>query len=209
MPDLSGALDLTIRKALELADAGESSRVRMLSISPPRPITVRKLEQLYEMAFVKIFLGWETFLEASFLRYLCGYQSCNGQETSINGTFFPDLGTAEAALLGRNDFVLWYKPITICRRVNGFLVNSLHHQVISSAQADLESYAAIRHRIVHAQKHAMREFDQATNRLAARRYSGSCAGMFLRDFTSIRGFRMRWIERIGKDFVSLSRQITP
>jgi hypothetical protein len=209
LPDLAGSFRADIDRAYALANAGEEARVRLMTSPSPRPISVIRLEQLYEMAYLRIFLGWEAFLQECFLRYICGYRNSVGQQSSVSGTFFANLSDAESAMLGNNDYVLWYKPTKIYSRVNGFLTNSLIVQVINSAQSDLEDYAAIRHRIVHAQQHAKIQFDSATANMVGKRYPGSRAGSFLREWTTVGGNQIRWLSRIGDELHNLALQIAP
>ena len=78
--------------------------------------------------------------------------------------------------------------------------------VIASNLSRLEQFAAIRHRIAHAQEHARIQFDLATMSLAAKRYKGARPGRFLRDWESP---SRRWLDAIADELKYLSVQITP
>lgn len=211
MPDLAGSFSQAIDQAVSLAAAGENARVLIATArNQQQPLTLARLELLYEMAYLQIFLGWETFLEQSFLRYLCGYSNTIGVEPLLPGrNYYRKLEDANTAMLAGKDYVLWHRPQTICSRVQGYLYNGLHFNVIQSATVDLERYVAIRHRIAHSQEHAKTNFNSATMNLNATRYRGSRAGKFLRDWDISGPIPIRWLEKVGSDLLSWANQITP
>jgi hypothetical protein len=79
MPPLVGELESAVDGAAALAQAGETIRASALVGSDAwRELTPRRLELLYEMAYLRLFIAWETFVEESFLRFLCGYRAPAG-----------------------------------------------------------------------------------------------------------------------------------
>jgi hypothetical protein len=209
MPNFAGKFAAAVDYAADLSVAGEQARVllstRKLSV---QPLTINKLEMLYEMAFLRMFTQWETFLEQTFIRYICGYTCTLGPVTMITGSYFPTLAAAQYALLGKNTYLLWHSPSRVIDRVKRYITNGLHEQVISSSQFRLELFAAIRHRIAHDQEHTRIQFDRATMHLHARRYPGSRPGKFLRDWAP-QVPPQRWLNLIASEFKRLSVQITP
>src|SRR4051794_31969902 len=76
MPALALKFQGAVRSALGIAEAGEIIRALSSRHSRPyRELALSRLEALHEMAYLRIFLEWENFLEASFLRMMCGYDS--------------------------------------------------------------------------------------------------------------------------------------
>jgi hypothetical protein len=210
MPPLANEFRSGVVRATSLAEAGEQARV-MLSGFPRRvrPLYPARLELLYEMAFLRVFIEWETFLEQSFLRYLCGYQNVRGQQTMVHGNYYGTLVAAEVAILGSRQYLLWHNPSVVISRSQRFLRAGLHEFVLASNQTRLDWFAAIRHRIAHAQPHARGAFDNATMGLNGKRYQGARPGRFLRDWNIYVTPRARWLETISNELVNLSRQITP
>src|SRR2546427_472886 len=85
MPQLQALFATETDRALGLAEAGERIRAVSHSGSVGRTeLSISRLEAMYEMAFLRIFLLWEDFLEQSFLRYLCGYASSTGVASLVN-----------------------------------------------------------------------------------------------------------------------------
>lgn len=208
MPPLEAELRRRVQSASELAQAGELARSEL----PPggqahRALHIARLELLYEMALLRMFVEWEVYLEATFLRYLCGYASKLGAASLVSGQYFPSLALAEAALLGGQSYVLWHDPARIVARSQRFFVNGLHETVIGSHSARLASFVAIRHRIAHGQEDARRKFDMATLQLAGRRYRGSRPGRFLRDWDPSASPARRWLDTIADDLTGLATQI--
>lgn len=214
MPRKMPALALTFRseadRALELAKEGETARAR-LTTGPGHGgvIKLHSLELLYELAFLRIFLAWEVFLEESFLRYLCGYYGGHGQETTISGSYAGDISAARAILYGHRDYLLWHSPNAVVRRAQAHFVSSRHELVIASIAGRLEHLAQIRHRVAHSQKHARIQFDHASMALSGQRYKGSRPGRFLRDWAPGRSIPTRWVAAIADELSGIAFQITP
>lgn len=207
------ALGLELRKkaldALTVAEVGETARFESLPSSRTRAnLTPIRLEGLYELAYLRLFVGWEAFLEDVFLRYLCGYVSSKGVAVPAPGTHFSSsLAGAEARLLGGRDYALWHKPSTVAARCSAHFSACPIAPVVLSNSASLEAFAAIRHRIAHGQDDARSKFDAATMALAGRRYRGARPGAFLRDLDRSATPPRRWLEVLTDEFVGLASQI--
>src|SRR5262249_19074079 len=138
---------------------------------------------LYELAYLRMFIAWETFLEESFLRYLCGYVASRGS-AALRQRAFRKVEDARIAVLSGRDFVSWSNVDRIRQRSRTFITLGSHETVIGAARSRLEAFAAVRNRIAHGSAFARREFDQATMMLTGQRYRGSCPGLFPRDWNS-------------------------
>ncbi len=206
MPLLSKRLAAEIVTATDLARAGELIRADPSGRTRGRHyMTMTRLENLYEFAYLRVFLAWETFLEETFVRYLCGFQMLSGPPTLI-GAAYPTLADARTGILGGRDWVSWY-PDAVERRSGLFLSNGPHELVIRSNKTRLNHFLAIRHRIAHSSAHTRTQFDQATTSLAGRRYTGSSAGRFLRDHQPTNPTQ-RWLFVIGDELGGLASQIS-
>jgi hypothetical protein len=206
---LSRVLEDRVGAALTLAEVGEAIRSSAAKGSmAKRELYPARLEALYEMTLLRMFSTWEAFLEATFLRYLCGYASSSGPMALLQPRH-PTMLSAEVSLLGNQDFLSWSKPISVVRRSQRFFASGLHEIVIGSHQARLEWFAAIRHRVAHDSSFSRQQFDAATMGLVGRRYPGSSPGRFLRDWNRVVVPPERWIQTIGAELKDLSRQIAP
>jgi|GEM_PF-2488070 len=212
LPELADEFAAEIRKAEQLTCGLEAARIVLNSRSRSQShIALASLELTYELAFLRVFLAWEVFLEQTFVRLLCGYVTPSGnQEPLLPGiSYYRTMAAAEVALLRGQQFKAWYNPNHVISRASSFFARGNFELVIASKQSDLENFAAIRHRIAHAQEHARRNFDAATMSLAARRYRASRPGRFLRDFRSRSVPPTRWLFSISSDLLGLARQICP
>lgn len=211
MPDFAGVFSLSIDRALDLASAGENTRVILLNQNKSvDPMTVARIELIYEMAYLRIFLAWEVFLEQTFLRYICGYRNSTGTEPlAAASSYFSSIAAASTAILNGRTYLLWHNPTHVSNRVQNYLANGLHFTVIQSALNDLEWYASIRHRIAHSQEDAKNKFDAATLGLNTLRYKGSKPGVFLRDWNNTLPVPERWLSFIATHLLNLANQITP
>jgi hypothetical protein len=197
MPRMMPRLDLQFAanadRCVAIAKAGELVYAASLPGSIARnEFHPARLEGLYELAYLRVFIEWEDFLEAAFLRYMCGHHSRHGPAVMAGGVAFQrSLAAAQAAMLGGNAYVLWY-PKKVIDRARIHFVGSLHESVVLAAKADLDLYTAVRHRIAHGQDNARANFDAATMTLSAKRYRGSRPGAFLRDWDG----GIHWLESI-------------
>jgi hypothetical protein len=208
MPQLGVHFTHRISESLALAQAGDLAAAARQGDPLRDEWYVTRVELLYELAYLRIFIEWELFLEQTFLRYLCGYVSRGGQIYSpVSGGFCATLQAAEATLLGGRPFALWHDPRRVINRARQFLSDCPHERVIGSHVARLVDLAAVRHRIVHGQKDAKQKFDSATINLAGRRYRGARPGRFLRDWDNSGTSARRWLSALGLELRNLAQQI--
>lgn len=171
-------------------------------------LRIADVELAYELAYLRIFLAWERFLETALTRLICGYHHSNGPEPlKANLSYFGRIADAEAAILGTRTYTLWHDPAKVVSRAERWLSNSRFALILSSAQQNLVHYAAIRHRIAHEQDDARMKFDLASMALAARRYKGARPGRLLRDWQLGANPPRRWLSVLGDDLGSYASQI--
>lgn len=211
MPPLSGVFGQQVAAALAVAEVVEVARVEAASGSNTRRhLYPARLELVYELAYLRVFVAWETFLEETFLRYLCGYDSVRGQAPLAPGEKYRrTLLAAEQDVLGGRQYKLWHNPSEVLKRSGQFFdaTKETMAVVLSSNLAEITNMAAVRHRIAHGNDDARRKFDSATMTLAGKRYRAAKAGAFLRDHDRSATPPIRWLERLGKQLGSLAGQI--
>jgi hypothetical protein len=208
MPPLAADFAQRIVDALSVARAGDLAATSTSDALVRGQWHVARVELLYELAFLRIFSEWEVFLEQTFLRYLCGYQSTTGVGYAVSqGQHCTTLQIAQNLVLGTRQYVLWHNPVAVTSRARRFLVGCPHETVVASHTSRLERISAVRHRVVHGQDDARVNFDQATTSLCGRRYRGSRPGRFLRDWDSSVAPPRRWLETLGAELEGLAQQI--
>jgi hypothetical protein len=210
MPPLSTKFRAAVAKALALAYAAELTMTSSPSGSPIRKQWhVVRVELLYELAYLKLFIEWEWFLEQSLLRYMCGCVShCYSPiAAAALGAFCSSIASATKTVLVGRSYALWHNPKLVSDRARQWLSNCPHETVIISQKSTLENFAAVRHRIAHGQSDAKAKFDSATMALAGRRYRGSSAGRFLRDWDTSTSPQVRQLETLGNALAGLAGQI--
>jgi hypothetical protein len=203
MPPFANQFGARVRDALELARAGELAG----SALGRREWPSTRIELLYEIAYLKVFVQWEVFLENTFLRYLCGYRSGHGIFAPVTMPVPATLGAAQVQVSRGRDFLLWHDPDRVISRSRTFLVQCPHENVLASHSSRLAHFSAVRHRIVHEQEDARSKFDLAAIQLAGRRYPASRPGRFLRDWDSTTVPPRRWLETLGTELRNLAAQI--
>jgi hypothetical protein len=207
MPRLDLAMIKECQTALDLVTAGENVRY---AAGPGtfayRELSIMRLEALYELAFLRIFVSWETFHSGTFCRYLCGYVSRLGRETLTHAAFFPTLSQAHIAAKGAQKYLNWYDPYWIIKRCQKHMVNGLHEKMFAAAQTRLDYFTVIRHRIAHSQS-SRKDFDTATGKLSGKAYSASRPGRFLRDWDTDTSPPQRWIRTISDELNGYAGQV--
>jgi hypothetical protein len=207
LPLLADDLEAECRNLLSFARRLEVNHAALRA--PNSCLTLTGLELSYELIFLKIFLLWEDFQEQVFLRLLTGYASNGGQEVFLPGQArSSSLGAAKVRLLGAHDYKLWHNPDTVIKRSDLYFDpgTSFFRSVIAANRASLADFAAVRHRIAHAQEHAATQFDDATMNLAGRRYPAARPGRFLRDCEPAAPQR-RWLEVIATEISDVAHQL--
>lgn len=205
MADLGDVFEQRVDNAVDLALAGEQARVHLPPMSGGSGFRVARLEYLYELSYLRMFVAWESFLEQTFYRYMCGSVSARfGQQTMVAGRYFRSTAAAEAAVLAGQAYKLWHNPGHVAGRVAGFVVNGQHERLMSSASVRIGHMASLRHRIAHDQKDGAVKCDAATMFFAGRRYPAARPGRFLRDWDAP---GRRQLERMKDELIGLSRQI--
>lgn len=206
MPPLPGRFSSEVDVSLQLADMGERIRARCPEVA--RDFGRTKLEAFYELAYLRIFMLWEDFLEQSFLRYLCGYASRTGPAGLIRPKF-RKMEDAERNVLGNARYVSWASPSLVSKRSQAFMSKGLHELIINSNLARLEAFAFVRHRIAHSSKYSSNQFNAASMTLAGRRYPKGSPGKFLRDKAVSQPIPERWLHHIAEELKALALQICP
>lgn len=211
LPALSGQFLAEVSKALDFTRRLEAAQVALGGKGAlAGEIGLTGVELGYELAYLRVFLSWEDFLESTFYRLMCGYSRAGIQENKAPGfTYSQSLSEAESLVLGNRDYVLWHNPAAVIGRADRFFIDSPFRLVVASAQARIEYFASVRHRIAHAQEHAQTVFDQTTVSLAGRRYKGSRPGRFLRDWVPTAAPPARWLVSICDELSGLAQQICP
>lgn len=210
MPPLVAAFQQRVDDALALSEAGEIARTHASSTSSVKAVlTTRRLEALYEMAFLRAFVSWEVFLEGALTRYLCGYVSAHGPLPVAPGkAYAATLTDAEVLILDGRSHRLWHNPNDVIKRCRKHFALGCHYEsVLSSATARLQEMANVRHRVAHGQKDALKKFDAATLYFVGRHYPAASAGRFLRDWVPGKSPPERWISELAKELVGLASQI--
>jgi hypothetical protein len=209
LPPLAADLSAEVIAALRLADAGEIA----LAESPRASKTSKawhftRIELLYELAFLKVFIGWETFLEQTFVRFLCGYTSSNGLEPLVaKQSYQGSLAAAATTVLGGQQYVLWHNPTRVVQRCAKFFAAGRIETVVNSNFSRLEWMGSVRHQIAHGNADTGMKFDVATMQLIGKRYPGSRAGRFLRDIDVNSTPPTRWLTVLSNEIEALGQQI--
>jgi hypothetical protein len=201
---LVGALSAQIDDSLRFVYTLEQNKQSYSG--QPASISITLIELTYELIFLRIFGFWESFLEQTFVRLMCGYSITGGPEPLLTGqSYSATLSDAYSRLLGTQHYVAWYVPSDMVGRCRRFFDGGNFELVIASATQILQDQSTTRHQIAHVQAHATIKFDDMSMRLVGKRYPGSRPGRFLRSNRA--GTNQSWLEHFSAQLKGLSIQI--
>lgn len=123
-----------------------------------KAIHVRDVEEVAGLALLKLSLAWESFVEDSFLRYLCGARSAAGVAPTLLGIKEPSLAAAFKAVSLGNRFISWPAESTVKRANKYFEGGGPYATTIAGTKSDLEDISSIRNRIAHRSDYSVTAF---------------------------------------------------
>ena len=142
-------------------------------------IHVRDLEEIASLALLKLSLAWESFVEDSFLRYLCGAKSSAGVAPVLLAAKEATLSAAFRSLSAGNKFLSWQPDTTINRANKCFDKGAPYATAIKGAKSDLEDITSVRNRIAHRSDYSVKAFQDVVRAHLGYVPTGMTPGRFL------------------------------
>lgn len=139
----------------------------------------RTVYLITELAFLRIFLAWEDFLEQSFVRYMCGGMTASGYRPQLYVNPV-SLDHAYDILRGQRAFVEWSNGGDVLQRARLFFRNGRpYHPAIAGALQELDEMRILRNGIAHRSAAAIRHFEDLARKLLGYRPRGVTPGLLL------------------------------
>lgn len=108
-----------------------------------------QLEIIAELAFLRVFMAWENFLEESFVRYLVGGASPSGYRPK-SFVHPPTLDVARKLMRGEREYVKWNSSSAIIARSGIYFDDGAPYKTaLQGITAELDAMNIIRNRITH------------------------------------------------------------
>jgi len=125
-----------------------------------RPLSPPERSYIAEMAFLRVLLAWEDFLEESFIRYMIGATPRRGRWPRPESRP-KTLDRARTIMLGeRRDYVDWYSPDAVNKRAElHFSRPELYVNAINAVATHLNRMRIIRNRIAHRSQRAKKRYE--------------------------------------------------
>ena len=144
-----------------------------------RPIFGRRIELITELAFLKLYISWERFLEQSFIRFMCGAQNIGGLPAA---RFVHPISIEHALNILRQNqrYIDW----TIASDVIGrgrlyFRDGEPISTVIGGSLSYLDEMKIIRNSIAHQSREVDKPFRNLVRQKMGNVPPGMAAGRFL------------------------------
>ena len=139
-----------------------------------------QVEIIVELAFLRAFMAWESFLEESFIRYLVGGKLYSGHSPRrfVNP---PNLGRATKIILGEGkEYIGWNSASSVIARSEiYFEAGEPYKNALIGAVRDIDNMNTIRNRIAHKSTSSRSKFNDFIRREFGYGVSGMTPGRFL------------------------------
>lgn len=139
-----------------------------------------QVEIISELAFLRIFIAWEDFLEESFIRYLIGVKSPSGYspERFINPS---NMKIAKNIISGeRREYIKWNSASEIIARSEIYFKDGEPYgSVLQGTATDLDDMNVIRNRITHRSTISKDKFNNFVRKRFGHGIRGMTPGRFL------------------------------
>jgi hypothetical protein len=138
-----------------------------------------QLEIIVEMAFLRIFVAWESFLEESFIRYAAGAASPSGYtpRTLIHPR---SIGHALDLVSSGRDYVTWNSASEVIgRSALYFEGGEPYRSALEPTLIELDEMNTIRNRIAHKSMKSKSKFNAFVRRKFGHGVHGMTPGRFL------------------------------
>lgn len=163
---------------LELERQIDSSQNLITKVKDLRVSRIQ-IEIITELAFLRIFIAWENFLEESFVRYAVGAESPSGYRPTR--LIEPkNMSHALDLISSGREYVIWNSASEIISRAERyFREGEPFKNAIQGASSDLNDMNTIRNRIAHKSPSSKNKFNDFVRRKFGYGRRGMTPGRFL------------------------------
>lgn len=175
-------MPLSLSRVLIDLQNGINSSINLISRIQSLVIPRIQLEIIVEMAFLRIFIAWENFLEESFIRYAVGAASPSGYtpDTLVHPR---NIGHALELVLSGRDYVPWNSASEVTRRSLPYFQNGEpYRSALDTVAIELDEMNTIRNRITHKSVNSKSKFNAFIRRKFGHGVRGMTPGRFLLTF---------------------------
>jgi len=138
-----------------------------------------QVEIIAELAFLRIFIAWENFLEDSFIRYLVGAKSPSGYSPQrfVNP---PNMQIAVKLIAAHREYARWNSPSEVIARSEiYFKYGKPYKNILQGTMKDINDMNSIRNRIAHRSTISENKFNDLVRREFGYGIRGMSPGRFL------------------------------
>lgn len=138
-----------------------------------------QVEIIVELAFLRIFIAWENFLEESFIRYLVGAKSRSGYSPKrfVNP---PNMKIAINLISAEREYIRWNSSSEVIARSEIYFRNGEPYKsILQGVITDLDDMNTIRNRIAHRSTISKKKFNDFVRRKFGYGVSGMTPGRLL------------------------------
>jgi hypothetical protein len=160
VPGLVDTFERDLRKSIALVDSVQELRFPAAAQKRFPALPYLQVTLIAELAFLRCFLAWETFLEGSFVCYLGGKTACDGTAFSSYLAAPTDARVRSIIVAEQaKGYVSWASVDSVRKRASVYLQDGEPYaSALDSADTVLKDMTTIRNRIAHRSPSASRKF---------------------------------------------------
>lgn len=145
-----------------------------------RPIRHSRIYQINEMAFLRMFLAWEDFLEESFIRYMCGAVTRTRYCPKVYVSPMNLDHALKFFIVKPRNYVEWLSGQQVIERAEMvFRDGEPYKSAIRPLLTDLDDMRQIRNSIAHRSGTSWKRFETLVRRILGSRPHRLTPGLFL------------------------------
>lgn len=142
-------------------------------------LTARDRETFQTVCLIRLSLAWESFLEESVLKHMCGCDSAGGNRLAASGAY-TNQRDAHTMLLRGARYLTWSYDASLRNIDRGLGPGHLWDGHIRGVRQDLLDLYSVRNRIAHRSEYSALEFSNVVRSRMGYVPAGMTPGRFLR-----------------------------
>ncbi len=171
--------------------------------------TKRHEDLIVQIAFLRGFISWETFLEESFILYLLGMSSPKGT-SATRFAMPPDRERAEKLVAEGKQFADWTTTDSIIQKAERFFDNGIPFSgPLKSKNSTLSEIKIIRNAVTHSSKHCQEQFRKLVRSKLPVYTPGLTVGDFLSMTIPHSSPPESFLEKYISELIFVAEQIVP
>lgn len=174
--------DIKVNEILQLSN--DSKSMFLKDKFTKKLISYKKKELIVGLSLLQLHSAWESFIEDTFIRYLCGAVSPSGFKPTLVSLKEKNIPSALSTLLSGQNYINWSPKNTTSRSKKYFSAGTPYTNALAVTSSVCEDINIIRNRFAHRSIYSLSEFHKVVRREVGFIPIGMTVGRFLQSCSS-------------------------